>query len=112
MLRKKIAINFSARLPVTIKKRDKWFVSCCPILDIHSQGNTENEAKDNLVEALSLFFLSCYERGTLDQVMKESGFDIGKFEKQPAPLKQTDLNFVDVPIPLIWNQTKKLECHV
>ena len=34
--------------PVFIAKEDKWFVVECPILDIATQGKTENEAKKNM----------------------------------------------------------------
>ncbi|MBF0103493.1 MAG: hypothetical protein HQK77_21540 [Desulfobacterales bacterium] len=61
-------------LPIKIKKRKKWFVSSCPILDVCSQGETEDHAKKNLIEALSLFLTSCYERNTLEAVLKECGF--------------------------------------
>ena len=47
------------------------YVSYCPALDLYSQGDTEEEASANLIEALQLFIQSCVERGTLDAVMKE-----------------------------------------
>ena len=67
-------IEFSARLPYTLKRKKNYFVSLCPILDVYSQGETEKIAKKNLVDALFLFFASCIERGTLDDVFKECGF--------------------------------------
>jgi predicted RNase H-like HicB family nuclease len=44
------------RLTAIIEREDDGFVSLCPELDIASQGATIEEARDNLVEALSLFF--------------------------------------------------------
>jgi len=64
-------VLFSLQLPFKITKRAKWFLATCPILDVHSQGETEKKAKENLVEALSLFFISCFERRTLDAVLKK-----------------------------------------
>ena len=49
------------------------FVSCCPVLDVYSQGNTVGEAETNIAEALSAFIGSCQRRGTLHQVLEESG---------------------------------------
>ena len=66
-------IKRNAILPCTIKKRKKWFLASCTVVDMHSQGETEKEAKDNLIEALTLFFVSCFERGTLDNVLKDCG---------------------------------------
>lgn len=44
--------------PVTaiIEREDNGFVALCPELDIASQGSSVEEAKANLVEALTLFF--------------------------------------------------------
>ncbi|MCD4718607.1 MAG: type II toxin-antitoxin system HicB family antitoxin [Desulfobacula sp.] len=39
-----------------IEKEDKGYVALCPELDIASQGETVSEAKNNLQEALELFF--------------------------------------------------------
>lgn len=39
-----------------IEREDDAYVSLCPELDIASQGNTVEEARSNLVEAIELFF--------------------------------------------------------
>lgn len=39
-----------------IAREDDGFVALCPELDIASQGDSVEEARANLVEALSLFF--------------------------------------------------------
>ena len=44
--------NFTA----IIEKEDDGYVALCPELDIASQGNTVEEAKGNLHEAIELFF--------------------------------------------------------
>lgn len=44
------------RLTAIIEREDDGFVSLCPELDIASQGSTIEEARANLVEALTLFF--------------------------------------------------------
>jgi predicted RNase H-like HicB family nuclease len=38
-----------------IEREDDGYVSLCPELDIASQGLTQAEAKENLVEAIELF---------------------------------------------------------
>jgi predicted RNase H-like HicB family nuclease len=43
------------RLTAIIEREDDGFVSLCPELDVASQGSSIEEAKANLVEALSLF---------------------------------------------------------
>ena len=44
------------RLTAIIEKEDDGYVSLCPELDIASQGDTIEQARDNLKEALELFF--------------------------------------------------------
>ena len=61
-------------LPARIRKKGKWFVSSCEVLDVHSQGRTRAEAEKNLKDALESFLVSCHERGTLDAVLRDSGF--------------------------------------
>jgi predicted RNase H-like HicB family nuclease len=44
------------KLTAIIEKEDDGYVSLCPELDIASQGDTVEQARDNLKEALELFF--------------------------------------------------------
>lgn len=44
------------RVTVIIEREDDGFVALSPELDIASQGQTIEEARANLVEALTLFF--------------------------------------------------------
>ena len=44
------------RLTAIIEREDDGYVSLCPDLDIASQGDTIEEARANLIEALTLFF--------------------------------------------------------
>ena len=44
------------KLTAIIEREDDGFVALCPELDIASQGDTVDEARNNLKEALELFF--------------------------------------------------------
>ncbi len=44
------------RMTAVIEREDDGFVALCPELDIASQGASIEEARSNLVEALTLFF--------------------------------------------------------
>ena len=98
-------VEFCARLPVRFKKRTHWYVASCPILDVHSQGKTKKEAEKSLIEALSLFLTSCFERGVLDQVLKNCGFKLSTHEKLPG-----FRNTVDVHIPLAVDTGESVKC--
>ena len=102
-------VMFTMRLPFEFVERKKWFLACCPILDVHSQGNTQAEAKKNLKEALQLFLMSCFERGTLDSVLKECGFTPVSLEEHvPVPRK----DYINIHLPMLVNKTRAHHCHV
>ena len=44
------------RLTAIIEREDDGFVALCPEFDVASQGSSIEEARANLVEALTLFF--------------------------------------------------------
>jgi predicted RNase H-like HicB family nuclease len=46
------------QLTAIIEREDDSYVALCPELDIASQGDTVESARQNLVEALELFFES------------------------------------------------------
>ena len=46
----------SKTLTAIIEREGKWYVALCPETDIASQGISEEEALNNLREALELFF--------------------------------------------------------
>jgi len=93
-----IQIHF--KFPYRFKKAGKWIVASCPPLDVHSQGKTELQAKKNLIEALSLFLESCHERGTLDAVLKECGFEKVIF---PVKVTTSKTEYIEVPLQLVAN---------
>lgn len=43
-------------LPVIIAREGTWFVASCPILDIATQGKTEQEAKEMIVDLINEYF--------------------------------------------------------
>ena len=44
------------RLTAIIEREDDAFVALCPEFDVASQGRSIEEARANLIEALTLFF--------------------------------------------------------
>mgnify|MGYP002642348139 CR=1 FL=1 len=106
-----VNIQFNANLPVKITKKERWFVASCPILDVHSQGESEEEARASLGEALSLFFVSCFERGVLDNVLKGCGFKASRTIPQTPRQVVSREDYISVPIPFLVDQDSKKECH-
>jgi len=56
-----------------IQSEGDGFVSLCPELDIASQGDTIEQAKDNLREAIDLFF-ECAPLGEVEQRFSSNVF--------------------------------------
>jgi predicted RNase H-like HicB family nuclease len=95
------------KLPAQVKKKGKWFISSCTLLDVHSQGHTREQAERNLQDALATFLLSCYERGTLEVVLREAGFvpEVGR--SQPKMKAARGRKEVIVPLPFSIARTHR-----
>jgi len=74
--RMRVIVQAQFQLFGVMKKENGWYVAHCPPLDITTQGRTETEAKKNLVEASELFVVSCFERGTFEQALRELGWHV------------------------------------
>jgi len=103
-------LQFELKVPAEIFKDGSVYVSCCPVFDVYSQGNTEEEAKNNLVEALTGFLITCYEMGTLSEVLRESGFAPADKSILDEPDDQA-VNFIDVPLPFMYTKNYPIKCH-
>jgi predicted RNase H-like HicB family nuclease len=54
-----------------IEREGKQYVALCPELDIASQGNSVEEARTNLIEALELFFETASRQEIKDRLHSE-----------------------------------------
>jgi len=91
----------------TLKRKENWYIAHCPPLDLTTQGRTASEAKQNLAEAAELFFVSCLERGTLDQALRELGF----VEVKGGPERLPE-NAFRMVIPISLRFQKSAACRV
>jgi predicted RNase H-like HicB family nuclease len=67
------------RVTAVIEREGDRYVALCPELDIASQGDTIEEARSNLQEALELFL----EAATFDEIeIRQSGLPRELFEEQ------------------------------
>lgn len=55
-------------------KEGDLYVSLAPELNVSSFGETLEEAKRSIQEAVEAFVEECERMGTLDEVMEEAGF--------------------------------------
>jgi len=109
-----IAVPAEFKMFGVTKKQGAWYVAHCPALDITTQGRTEDEAKKNLIEASELFVISCFERGTFEQALRELGWRVlaGKVVragKSASPTLPPRGFHFPVPVPFGLEQAAK--CH-
>ncbi len=57
------------------EEREGGYSVVCPEFGVASQGETIDEAKMNIVEAVELYFESAKDLGMLDEVLEEAGID-------------------------------------
>ena len=62
-----------------------WYVSQCPALAVCSQGGDRKEARKNLIEATELVLETCFESGTLFEVLRDCGYYLS--HQQPKAKK-------------------------
>ena len=56
------------------KERDQFIAHAMP-LDVMSSGSTLEEARKALHEAVDLFLTTAAEMGTLDEILRETGYE-------------------------------------
>ena len=105
-------VQFNVQLPYAVKRDGASHVAWCPALDVYSQGPSQKKAITNLADALRLFLMSCYERGTLDQVLREGGFRPASPLRRSGTKKATSkgLDMLMVPLPFLVDTRRKELC--
>jgi len=73
------------KLPLIIEswKKGSRYLARAPELDFISQGKTQKEAKENLMEVISIQFEEMKNMGTLAEYLQECGFDMSDEEITP-----------------------------
>jgi len=60
-------------LTAVIKKENEGYFALCPEIDVASQGDTIEEAKENLKEAVGLFF-ECASKEEVDDRLGQGSY--------------------------------------
>jgi predicted RNase H-like HicB family nuclease len=107
-----VMIKAQFQLFGTLKKAGGWYIAHCPPLDITTQGQTEAEAKKNLAEAAELFVISCFERGTFEQALRELGWHVvsGRVEVRKGDPPRLPVGGFRFPIPVPFGLEKAVGC--
>jgi predicted RNase H-like HicB family nuclease len=88
-------VAISIHLICTLKNEaEGLWVTGCPLLDLYSQGSCADDAKRSLEEAILLWVENCVERGTLDQALRECGFQ----SVRPEAIREGDQHIAVNPV--------------
>lgn len=110
----KATVQAEFKLFGTLKRENGWYIAHCPPLDLTTQGKTPEEARRNLIEASELFVMSCFERGTFEQALRElgwhvvSGGTVAKVGDKPLSVPPGSFRF---PIPIPFGFEKAAGCR-
>ena len=72
-------MNTNRQFTAIIEREGTGYVSLCPELDIASQGDTVEQARNNLAEALELFFENASESEIKERLHGEIFITITRF---------------------------------
>lgn len=70
-------------IKIEVFHEDELYVAMCPNLNVSSYGESVEEAKKALVEAVEAFLEECAEMGTLEDVLEECGYSKVNHTWQP-----------------------------
>ena len=86
------------KLKVTeeIWKEGGMYVSYCPELDVASCGESAEQAKENLHEAILITIEETQKMGTFDQFIQEAGFEV--VQKDTLAVRRELVGFEPVEI--------------
>ena len=83
-------MNLSVR--IEIFKEGDVYVALSPELNVSSFGETIEDAKRSIKEAIEAFIEECERMGTLEDVLEESGFSrINDSWRSRKPIAEEDL---------------------
>lgn len=113
-----VQVNFHLLFGTRRDQEAGVHVGYCPALNIYSQGRSEDEAQEAVVDAAKLFIINCYRRDILNRVLRDCGMteavEGSTGSKQFIEIEHFDHQFErDVPIELLSAQYAEATaaCH-
>ena len=92
-----LVINF---LPPSEDEGRTCWVATCPEIDLATQGDTYQEAENNIKEAIDAWIWACKVHGTLDAALAECG----------VPLHRRE-GIKNYAASMLHQQKKEKACH-
>lgn len=87
-------------LPVSILKEGKYFIAYTPVLDLSTSARTFEKTKNRFEEIVRIFFEELLEKGTLDEVLSDLGWQKTKKEWVPPFVIAQESESFRIPLSL------------
>jgi len=92
IIKRKAGVIMNLSLKVEVFKEGDVYVALSPELNVSSFGDTVEDARHSLTEAIMIYVEGCEELGTLEEVLEEAGFSqINDAWKPRKPLFEEEL---------------------
>lgn len=85
-------------LPVVMFREGKNYIAYTPSLDLSTSGKSYEQAKKRFEEVVEIFFEEVQERGTLEKVLTELGWEKVKREWTPPAIVATETQTFQFPL--------------
>lgn len=85
-------------LTVVVRKESGRYSSWCPELDIASQGDTIEEARENLKEAVELYVETIIADGQIDELLDKLGVTKEDLQKKHLVLPESFSSSFEIPL--------------
>lgn len=83
-----LTVTFNLMFGTRHDEQANVHVGYCPMLNVYSQGTSEDEAQEAVVDAAKLFIITCYKRNILHKVLRERGMTEAAAPAIPAEHRQ------------------------
>lgn len=95
----KATVTFTVSFPIEVKKEVQYHIASCPVLDVWAYGKTQQRAVESLKDTLQVFLTHCFDKGTLEMVLKGCGFT--SMKKSLCRDATYQISEIDVPLPFV-----------
>jgi len=86
------------KLPVSILREGKKYVAHTPALDLSTSGKNYEEVKKRFSEIVNIFFEELIRKGTLEEVLRDSGWRRIQAKWNPPVVISQESQTVRVPV--------------
>lgn len=91
-------MSIEVNIPVIFMREGKSIVAFSPVLDISTSASTFEKAKQRFEESVEIFFEEVAEKGTLEEVLQDLGWEKSDHNWNPPTIISQASESVRIPI--------------